>query len=258
MRADGVLRLFAVPFCGALVYAAFMPLLKGFNFTSLFSGFLFGFIVSMFVGIPLLLLGDKVFPGYRVRHILSSLFQSLLIYLVYGGFTLHLLVVAIAGGLVLGGLYTALAMRIEQHVAKQNEPQRGRGYILGIPLCGGLSLVAAAWGFFSGTEFVAFFVLFFFVGAGLSMLISWPVLWLIEGFLTTPFRYVVGGILSGFLIWLLCGAPAGSSALFGQESLGFWPFPSMVGMFYFVSVGLVSGLLFTGFNWIYEKFSGSE
>ncbi|MCQ2995022.1 hypothetical protein NLO95_12940 [Pseudomonas syringae] len=81
MRVDAALRLLAVPLCGALVYAAVMPLLKGLSATSLFTGLLYGFIVSMVVGVPLLLVGDRFFPGSKARHIVSSLLQSLLLYL---------------------------------------------------------------------------------------------------------------------------------------------------------------------------------
>lgn len=172
MRVDAALRLLAVPLCGALVYAAVMPVIKGLSATSLFTGLLYGFIVSMAVGVPLLLLGDRFFPASKARHIVSSLLQSLLIYVVYGGFSGRLLLVAIVGGLVLGLLYTAVAKGIERYAAKHQERQQGKAYVLGIPLCGGIPvavLITSAIGDGSGTTLTSWIFLFL-VGAGLSML----------------------------------------------------------------------------------------
>ncbi len=256
MRVDAALRLLAVPLCGALVYAAVMPVLKGLSATSLFTGLLYGFIVSMVVGIPLLLVGDRFFPASKARHIVSSLLQSLLIYVVYGGFSGRLLLVAIVGGLVLGLLYTAVAKGIERYAAKHQERQQGKAYVLGIPLCGGIPVavvITSAIDDGSGTTLTSW-ILFFLVGAGLSMLAGWPVLWLTERFLTTRWRYVIGGVITGLLLWLLFGVPGLRPTPVAQQ-MNFLMYQIKYGVLLFVLMGCVSGLLFTGFHWVYSRLS---
>lgn len=254
MRADGALRLLALPLCGALVGAVIMPLLKGPEFMYGFSGFLYGFILSMFIGLPLLLLGDRFWAGFKGRHIASGLLQGMLVYLVYGGFGLRHLVTAIVGGLVLGLLYAWIIKRIEQFAASGPGPQRGKGYLLGLPLCGGLPIAVAALYAFDASANespVAIFFFVFFIGAGLSMLLGWPLLWLIERFFTGRFRYIIGGLWTGFLIWLLFGAPGLAPGLASEKSAAYgYILITRLGLF--LACGLASGLLFTGFNWACE------
>ncbi len=54
-RLHNELRLFVIPLCGDLVYAAVKMMVYGFSDAVLFSGFLFGCILSAVLGIPFLL-----------------------------------------------------------------------------------------------------------------------------------------------------------------------------------------------------------
>ena len=77
MRPNAELRLFALPLCAGLVYAVIKGLIKGWNGTELFSGFLFGSVIAMVLGIPLLLWTERRCPQARARYLWISLILSL-------------------------------------------------------------------------------------------------------------------------------------------------------------------------------------
>lgn len=156
--------------------------------------------------------------------------------------------------MALGLLYTAFDRYLVRYAARSPVPQMSKVYVFGIPMCGGASLaVAATWAFASPSEIVPLFIISFLVGAGIAMLVGWPVLWLTDRFLTHRLRYIVGGTVSGFLIWLLLGAPGLLPLPTGQymsyllDQIG----PRML---VFVWFGCLSGLLFTGYDALYSRF----
>jgi len=135
---------------------------------------------------------------------------------------------------------------------------RGRAFgggwraIMALPLTGGLILGGAACVFFfSGTETLPAFVLFFLIGALLGLLVGWPVLWLVERFLVTPWRYVIGGAGPGLLIWLGCVAPlfVSGPALMPKGVVALPPL-FWVGPVVFVACGLLAGALYTALTWM--------
>lgn len=251
-RLHNELRLFVTPLCGGLVYAAVKVMVYGFSDAVLFSGFLFGCILSAVLGIPFLLLGDRRCPESRLRHVLSGLIQSLMVSLSYRGPLWQLLLISIVGGVALGGLYTLALGAIEKIPASnQDGATRGWGAIVAIPLSGGLSLgtvaVIATISQSSGLlSIVSMFFMLFLIGGLISMLVSWPMLWLVERFLTTRLRYLIGGVTSSFFVWLLSVAPvllAKPQALLKGAELsprGFWP-----GLIVYLVIGLVAGAVYT-------------
>lgn len=252
MKILSAFRILAVPLGGALSFGLFMPFISGLHLVIV--GMLLGFIGSMLVGIPFLLIGDRCFPGFKARHVLSSVLQILFIYVLYSGFQPRLWIAALAIGVVLGLLYTAFDRYLVRYAARSPVPQMSKAYVFGIPLCGGSSLaVVATWAFASPSEIVPSLIFSFLVGAGIAMLVGWPVLWLTDRLLTHRLRYIVGGTVSGFLIWLLFGAPGLLPLPTGQymnylvDQLG----PRMLT---FVWFGCLSGLLFTGYDALYSRF----
>lgn len=175
MKLLSAFRLFAVPVGGALSFGLFMPWISGFNPGLIAVGLILGFIGSMLVGIPFLLMGDRFFPGFKARHVLSSVLQVVVTYLVYTGYSPRLLLVAALVGAVLGLFYTAFDRFLVRYAAHSQVPQMSKIYVLGIPLCGGVTLaVVASMALGDGSETLATFILSFLVGAGLSMLAGWP------------------------------------------------------------------------------------
>ncbi|NWB99190.1 hypothetical protein HX882_25175 [Pseudomonas gingeri] len=238
--------MFAVPLCGGIVYAVVKGMLIGWTGPALFSGFLFGSVIAIVLGIPLLLLGDRRFDEFRARHVVSGLIQSLTACLLVGATSWHLWVMSVLGGLILGVLYGVVVRWVERLPKKMGTPLRTRwGAIIAVPLSGGLTLGAAAtWYLASGRAFI----LFFLIGGLLGVLVGWPVLWGVERFLRTDLRYIIAGMLSGLLIWLV---PAASSFLAypaaSPTGVPIWP------VIVFVFIGLLSGSLCLLFNWLAER-----
>ncbi|BAQ80378.1 hypothetical protein [Pseudomonas sp. St29] len=252
MRPNAELRLFALPACAGLVYAVTKGLIKGWNGTQLFSGFLFGSVIAMVLGIPLLLWMDRRWPQARTRYLWLGLILSLVATLLVRTSWTQLLLLPLAGGLLLGGLYSLLIRGIEQ----LSVPLHGRAWqgwrVLAVPLSGALTLGGVAVTLYpKGEQSLAVFSLGALIGAWLSMLVSWPMLWLVDRFLATGWRHVIGGGLSGLLIWLLSGAPglfAGS--LKGASGLDYWVPLFNRGIFPFLLLGLLAGVLFSLLNGI--------
>lgn len=252
MRPNGELRLFAVPLCGGVVYAIAKGMLIGWSDSVLFSGFLFGSVISIVLGIPLLLLGDRRFDRFRARHMVSGLIQSLVACLLVGAWGWHLLVVTVLGGLALGVLYSVVVSGIDRLPASADAPLRsGWGRVVSVPLSGGLTLGVAAVLFLSDG---AAFVLFSLIGALLGMLVGWPMLWGVERFLTARLRYIIAGMLSSLLIWLVCMVPVFFTyATSSSKDGAVWPTLFGRGLTVFLSIGLLSGGVCTLFNWLYER-----
>lgn len=253
MKILSAFRILAVPLGGALSFGLFMPFISGLHLVIV--GMLLGFIGSMLVGIPLLLIGDRCFPGFKARHVLSSVLQILFIYVLYSGFQPRLWIAAVAIGVVLGLLYTAFDRYLVRYAARSPVPQMGNAYVWGIPICAGIPLAIVAMLILSdgSSGHMAALILFFLVGMGIGMLVGWPVLWLTDRLLTHRLRYIVGGTVSGFLIWLLFGAPGLLPLPTGQymNYLMDQPGPRMLT---FVWFGCASGLLFTGYDALYSRF----
>lgn len=249
MNILSAFRILAVPVGGALSFGLFMPFISGLHLVVVGMGL--GFAGSMLVGIPFLLIGDRCFPGFKARHVFSSVLQILFTYVLYSGFKPQLWIAAIAIGVVLGLLYTAFDRYLVRYAARSPVPQMSKVYVFGIPLCGGASLaVAAMWAFAFPSEPVPLFIISFLVGAGIAMLVGWPVLWLTDRLLTHRSRYIVGGTVSGFLIWLFLGAP-GLLPLPTGQYMSYLVNQIGPRMLVFVGFGCTSGLLFTGYHALY-------
>ncbi|WP_248747915.1 hypothetical protein [Pseudomonas sp. MWU12-2037] len=244
--------MFAVPLCGGVVYAIAKGMLIGWSDSVLFSGFLFGSVISIVLGIPLLLLGDRHFDRFRARHMVSGLIQSLVACLLVGAWGWHLLVMTMLSGLALGVLYSVTVSGIDLLPASVDAPLRSRwGRVVSVPLSGGVTLGMAAVLFLSDG---AAFILFSLIGALLGMLVGWPVLWGVERFLKTRLRYVIAGMLSALLIWLASIAPAflGYPAALSKGA-AVWPTLFWHGAIVFPSIGLLSGCVCMLFNWLCQR-----
>ncbi|MGC5700768.1 hypothetical protein J4P02_11280 [Pseudomonas sp. NFXW11] len=255
MPRNAELRLFAVPLCAALVYALIKGLVNGWAASQLFSGFLFGSVIAMLLGIPLLLWGDRRCPGAPWRHLGSSLLQALVAGLLLGPSPRHLLL-ALLGGLALGALSSLVLRGIERLPAPPDHGQsRGWGRLLAVPLSGALTLGAVAVALYpKGSESLPVLLMGGMVGAWIGMLVGWPMLWLVERLFATRWRYVLGGGLSGLLIWLLSGAPGlYIHSLKGASGLDYWIPLLNRGVFPFLLLGLLGGLLFSLFNEIRRR-----
>lgn len=254
MKPHAELRLCAVPVCGGLVLSIAKALVNGWNSTELFSGFLFGFLIATVVGIPLLLWGDRRCGQFKWRHVLSTLVQSLVMVLMVRGSFLNLLLMWAIGGLTLGVLYTAVVTAIERLPVRRAGGGRQRwGMIVAVPVSGGLTAGSVAALFYSADSTLQMFLFFALVGVSLSMLVSWPVLWLMERFVSTRWRYVLGGGISGVLIWMLFGmplTPAYPAAFVSEVSA--WNFLLQLLIVPFVLLGLLAGVICTALNALYE------
>jgi len=222
----------------------------GFSGESLFPRALLGVASSVVLGIPLLLLGDRYWPQFKLRHLASGCMQSLVTCLLLGGFSWQWLASAVWGGVVLGIWYSLVIPWVEIWSRRASLPaRRGWQAVLAIPLAGGLALGTAASIFFSAqADVLPAFILFFVIGALISMLVCWPMLWLVERYLVTPWRHVIGGAGSGLLIWLISIGPifmVRPTLIFqGAVTLPplFW-----LGPVVFVSIGVIAGLLYSAF-----------
>jgi tetrahydromethanopterin S-methyltransferase subunit F len=256
MAPDGELRLFAVPMCGGLVYAGAKALVLGPSAAALFSGFLFGSVIAIVLGIPLLLWGDRRCPGSRLRHLLSALLQSLAANLLLGLPVVTLLWSTLAGGLALGLLSSLVLLGIERLPGRTPAHRRSPASVIAVPLSGGLTLGLAASVFIEHS--LGAFCLFFLIGGLLGMLVCWPVLWLVERRLNTSWRYLVGGVISSGLIWLMSALPHFLD--YARASVpADYPWPSRFGQgaLLFLALGLVAGGLCTALNalfaWLWRR-----
>lgn len=254
MKPHAELRLCAVPVCGGLVLSIAKALVNGWNSTELFSGFLFGFLIATVVGIPLLLWGDRRCGPFKGRHVLSALVQSLVMVLMVHDSFINLLLMWAIGGLTLGVLYTAVVTAIERLPVRRAGGGRQRwGMIVAVPVSGAMAVGGTAMLFPLGLEPLRMAIFFAFIGALLSMLVSWPVLWLMERFVSTRWRYLLGGVISGVLIWLLFGAqvtPADQVAI--AKAVGPWYVLLQYLIVPFVLIGLLAGVICTALNALYE------
>lgn len=256
MRPNAELRLFALPVCAGLVYAVIKGLIKGWSGTQLFSGFLFGSVIAIVLGIPLLLWSDRRCPQAKMRYLWIGLILSLVATLLVRASWMQLLLLPLAGGLALGGLYSLVIRGIDKlPVPLHGLARQGWGRLLAVPLSGALTLGSIATALYpKGVESLPMFFFGGLIGAWLSVLVCWPMLWLVERVLVTPWRYVIGGGLSGLVVWLLSGAqglmvnPQGWSA-----GLGFWVPLLTHGFFPFLLIGLLSGMLMTACNRMLQR-----
>lgn len=251
MRPDGELRLFAVPMCGGLVSACANAVTQGISASALFEGFLFGCVIATVLGIPLLLWGDRRCPQSKTRHLLSALIQSLLANLLLG----LPLVTLVFSTLALGLLYSLVLLGIQRLPPGPLAAQRSPGSVVAVPLSGGLTLGVAAVVLVGpgASDSLSAFWLGFLIGGLLSMLVCWPILWLIERFLNTPWRYVLGGGVSGSLIWLMIGLPNFIDYLqTAAPAVYLWPPAFWQGALLFTAFGLAAGALCTLINRVCE------
>ncbi|WP_233789342.1 hypothetical protein [Pseudomonas protegens] len=125
------------------------------------------------------------------------------------------MLLAVLGGLALGGLFTLLVRGIEAlPVAGEGPERQGWSRVLMVPLSGALTLGSIATALYP--KCVESLPMFFFgglIGAWLSVLVCWPMLWLVERVLVTPWRYVIGGGLSGLAAVRGTGVDGQSSGL---------------------------------------------
>ncbi|NBF05922.1 hypothetical protein GV819_26875 [Pseudomonas sp. Fl5BN2] len=249
MRPNPELRLCAVLLCGGLVYGVAKGLINGWNATQLFSGFLFGTVFALVLGIPLLLWGDRRCPGFRGRHVLSGLIQALVACLLLRMSSTQLLLLSVTAGLTLGALSSLMLHAVERlPLPRHGAARQGWWRVVAVPLAGGLTLGSiVAWILPKGSETLAAFLFGATVGGWVSMLVSWPLLWLVEFLLASRWRYVIGGAFSGLVLWLFSGAPGAPLNPQGLSAgLGFWVPLLTHGVMAFVLPGLVAGILLTG------------
>jgi hypothetical protein len=254
MRPNAELRLFAVPLCNGLVCSVMMASLNGVQGSVVFPAFLYGVISAALLGIPLLLLGDRRCARFSARHMVSALIQALIAYLVFGKYSLLL---SLLGGLTLGALYLVVIPWVEKLPVKGAALQRkSMGTVVAVPLSGGVTLGAAALIVIPPDDSgLPLFLVSFFIGSLLSMVVSWPMLWLVERFVTTRWRYVIGGVLSSLFIWLMIAAPSLVPGFYTltehpvEWSPMFWK-----GAASFLLIGLIAGLLCTALNWFFERY----
>ncbi|WP_409285118.1 hypothetical protein, partial [Pseudomonas protegens] len=180
--------MFALPACAGLVYAVIKGLIKGWNGTQLFSGFLFGSVIAMVLGIPLLLWIDRRCPQARTRYLWLGLILSLVATLLVGASWMQLLLLPLAGGVALGGLYSLVIRGIDKlPVPLDGRVRQGWGRILAVPLSGALTLGSIATALYpKGVESLPMFFFGGLIGAWLSVLVCWPMLWLVERGLGNP------------------------------------------------------------------------
>lgn len=252
MRPNAELRLSAVPLAGGLVYALTKGLLKGWSAPELFSGFLFGSVLALCLGVPFLVWGDRRWPDSRLRHLLSGLLQSLVASLLVGGSLIQTSLLTVLGGLAVGVLLALVLAAIDRL-----GPARAtrRAPILAVPLSGALTLGGVAVLLYPlDMESLPLFVLGAAIGTWLAVLVCWPMLWLVERWFTSRWRYVMGGGLSGLLLSLLFSVPgavehaplASARAVSGLLQAG----AACVG------VGLLAGLLCSVLAWGHLRHGG--
>ena len=252
-KTEQELRLVAVPLCAGIACATARGMTQSWNESMLFSGFLFGAVVGVVLGIPLLLRSHANGASSNGRNLLNSLIQTLAAWLLAGA-SLKYLPLAIGFGIALWLLFSATVYGIEKLYEGSDETQKvTRGWVFSVPLSGALTLGGAAALFLPGADdSTPAFILMFMIGGLLSMLVGWPVLWLTERYLQSPLRYIVGGMITGLLIWIFCALPNLVDAVTTSPAKPFvWPMSFSHGATVFVFIGIVAGSLCTAINSCY-------
>lgn len=249
-KKEQELRLVSVPLCAGIICATARCMTQGWNESMLFSGFLFGTVVGVVFGIPLLLRSDANGASSNGRNLLNALIQSLVAWLL-GGASLKYLPLAIGSGIILWLLFSATIYGIERLYEGSDETRyAARGWVYAVPLSGAITLGTAAALYLPGSdESIPAFILMFMVGGLLSMLVGWPVLWFTERYLQSPLRYIAGGMITGLLIWVFSALPNLVDAITTSSASPFvWPMNFSHGALVFVFIGIVAGSLCTAIN----------
>ncbi len=249
-KKEQELRLVAVPLCAGIACGTARGMTQGWHESMLFSGFLFGSVVGVLLGIPLLLRSHANGANSNGRNLLNALIQTLAAWLLAGA-SLKYLPLAIGFGIALWLLFSATVYGIEKLYEGNDEThQATRGWVFAVPLSGALTLGTAAALYIPSTDdSTPAFILMFMIGGLLSMLVGWPVLWLTERYLQSPLRYIAGGMITGLLIWVFCALPNLAGAVTTSSAKPFvWPMSFSHGATVFVFIGIVAGSLCTAIN----------
>lgn len=143
-KKEQELRLVSVPLCAGIICATARCMTQGWNESMLFSGFLFGTVVGVVFGIPLLLRSDANGASSNGRNLLNALIQSLVAWLL-GGASLKYLPLAIGSGIILWLLFSATIYGIERLYEGSDETRyAARGWVYAVPLSGAITLGTAA------------------------------------------------------------------------------------------------------------------
>ncbi len=248
-RHGQALRLVAVPLCAGIVFAITRGLTEVWNGENLMPGFLYGCLIGVVLGIPLLLRSETKGNHSKGRYLFNALTQALAGWLLAGA-SLNSLPLAIGRGVALAILFSATIYGIQKLCTSDNQSRPAkRAALYAVPLSGALTLgTTTVIGFYGPDIGLSTFVMAGLVGAFLSMLAGWPVLWFIERYLTTPLRYIAGGIVTGLLIWLCITLEQLVNAMHAMVSGGDYVLPEsfLEGAVFFAFIGMVAGIVCTG------------
>ncbi|WP_439922128.1 hypothetical protein [Pseudomonas syringae] len=248
-RHGQALRLVAVPLCAGIVFAITRGLTEVWNGENLMPGFLYGCLIGVVLGIPLLLRSEAKGNHSKGRYLFNALIQALAGWLLAGA-SLNSLPLAIGRGVALAILFSATIYGIQKLCTSDNQSRPAkRAALYAVPLSGALTLgTTTVIGFYGPDIGLSTFVMAGLVGAFLSMLAGWPVLWFIERYLTTPLRYIAGGIVTGLLIWLCITLEQLVNAMHAMVSGGDYVLPEsfLEGAVFFAFIGMVAGIVCTG------------
>lgn len=248
-RHGQALCLAAVPLCAGIVFAITRAITEVWNGENLMPGFLYGCFIGVVLGIPLWLRSEAKGNNAKGRYLFNALIQALAAW-VLAGASLNSLPLAIGRGVALGLLFSATIYGIQILCKSDNQSHpTKRAALYAVPLSGALTLGTTTTLVFSGPDIgLSAFVMACLVGAFVSMLAGWPVLWVIERYLKTPLRYIAGGIVTGLLIWLCFTLENLVQAMHAMLSAGDHALPKsfLEGAVFFAFTGMLAGMVCTG------------
>ncbi|MCD5983701.1 MULTISPECIES: hypothetical protein [Pseudomonas] len=191
-------------------------------------------VISRHIGEITNLLSERLGPGKKCADAYLVIIEPL----------------AIGRGVALGLLFSATIYGIQKLGKSDNQSRPAkRAALYAVPLSGALTLGTTTILAFSGPDIgLSAFVMACLVGAFLSMLAGWPVLWFIERYLKTPLRYIAGGIVTGLLIWLCFTLENLVQAMHAMLSAGDHALPKsfLEGAVFFAFTGMLAGMVCTG------------
>jgi hypothetical protein len=98
-------------------------------------------------------------------------------------------------------------------------------------------------------------VYFFLIGVVVSAIIGLPLLFVIDRFLVTTWRYVIGGAAYGLVFWVLMDAPIFPKDWHRLATSTFWLDYAPRRVALWVAFGAIVGALYTGILWCLGLFN---